>query len=727
VTEAELSAEVQCITYFNEDTNYLIARVKAQGEPGVVSIVGAMAKPAPGEMLRLTGQWVEHPRFGRQFQVQTAVSSMPATANGIRRYLASGQIKGVGGVLAERMMDMFGASVLDILESDPNRLLRVEGLGKKKLSGIVASWNEHREIRALILFLQTFEISTGYAAKIFKLYGNAAIARLKANPYDLIYEIRGIGFRTADRMAIKLGLDPGSRDRVEAAVVFSLFTLSEQGHLFFPADGLFDRVCGMLDGAADPLTFESALAALEEKKRVKTCALPEQDIPRAVYLHHLYGYEKEIADRLWGLCTHSGSTGVLEKARGLLPKIEAEAGLTLSEEQRRAVRTAIGEKVFVLTGGPGTGKTTITRMVVRALDKLGHKVKLAAPTGRAAKRMSEATGFPAATLHRLLQYSADGSFALCEDNKLKADALVVDEASMLDVRLCAQMLRAMPLTGRLILIGDVNQLPSVGAGNVLADILDSQAVPAERLTHIYRQAQKSLIVVNSHRINDGQFPLQERERPEDADFFWVEMDDPAAVKDKIVELVSERIPRSFGLDPVRDIQVLSPMHKGEVGTVALNDALRQALNPSGPEIVRGAAIFRRGDKVLQTRNNYEKDVFNGDLGFITAVDPEEGELLVDFDGRDVAYDRTDLDELSPAYAISVHKSQGSEYPAVVTPLLTQHYVMLRRNLIYTALTRARKLAVLIAPKRALAVGLGKSGSEKRFTHLRFRLQEKFNR
>jgi exodeoxyribonuclease V alpha subunit len=652
---------------------------------------------------------------------------MPATVNGIRRYLASGQIKGVGGVLAERMVEMYGARVLDILENEPDRLLRVEGLGKKKLSGILSSWNEHREIRSLILFLQTFEISTGYAAKIFKLYGNDAIARLKANPYDLIYEIRGIGFRTADRMAIKLGLDPGSRDRVEAAVVFSLFTLSEQGHLFFPDDALHERVLGMLDGVVDPVTFESALAVLEEKKRIKTCSLPEQDIPRAVYLHHLYGYEREISDRLWGLCTHGGSTGVLEKARDLLPKIEAEAGLTLSEEQRRAVRTAIGEKVFVLTGGPGTGKTTITRMVVRALDKLGHKVKLAAPTGRAAKRMSEATGFPAATLHRLLQYSADGSFALSEDNKLKADALVVDEASMLDVRLCAQMLRAMPLTGRLILVGDVNQLPSVGPGNVLADILDSQAVPAERLTHIYRQAQKSLIVVNSHRINDGLFPLQERERPEDADFFWVEMDDPAAVKDKIVELVSERIPRSFGLDPVRDIQVLSPMHKGEVGTMALNDALRARLNPSGPEIVRGNAVFRRGDKVLQTRNNYEKDVFNGDLGFITAVDPEEGELLVDFDGRDVAYDRTDLDELSPAYAVSVHKSQGSEYPAVVAPLLTQHYVMLRRNLIYTALTRARKLAVLIAPKRALAVGLGKSGSEKRYTHLRFRLQDKFNR
>ncbi len=727
MTATELSAEVHSITYYSEDTNYLIARVLATGEPGLVSIVGSMAKAVPGEVLRLTGEWVEHPRFGRQFQVKTVERAMPATVNGIRRYLASGQIRGVGEVMAGRMVDMFGASVLDVLENDPKRLLAVDGLGKKKLKDILASWEEHREVRALMLFLQTFEISTGYAGKIFKLYGNEAVARIKANPYDLIYEIRGIGFRTADRMALKLGLDPGSRERVEAAAVFALFSLSEQGHLFFPADDLFDRVSGMLDGAAEPAMFEAALAALEEKKRVRTLPLPEQDIPRAVYLHHLYGYEKEVADRLWGLCTHPAASGIAEKTRHMLPEIEAEAGLVLSEEQRRAVRTALAEKVFVLTGGPGTGKTTITRMVVRALDKLGQKVKLAAPTGRAAKRMTEATGFPASTLHRLLQYSPDGTFAVCEDNKLKADALVVDEASMLDVRLCAQMLRAMPLTGRLVLVGDVNQLPSVGPGNVLADILDSQTVPAERLTRIYRQAQKSLIVVNSHRINDGLFPLQPRERPEEADFFWVEMDDPAAVRDKIVELACERIPRSFGLDPVRDVQVLSPMHKGEVGTMALNDALRARLNPRGPELVRGSAIFRAGDKVLQTRNNYEKDVFNGDLGLVVGVDPEQGELLVDFDGRAVPYDRTELDELTPAYAISVHKSQGSEYPAVIVPLLTQHYVMLRRNLIYTALTRARRLAVLIAPKRALAVGLGKSGSEKRFTHLRFRLQERFNR
>ncbi len=727
MTATELSAEVHSITYYSEDTNYLIARVHATGEPGLVSIVGSMAKAVPGEMLRLTGEWVEHPRFGRQFQVQTVERTMPATVNGIRRYLASGEIKGVRGVMAGRMVDMFGAKVLDILENEPQKLLLVEGLGKKRLKDILGSWDEHREVRALMLFLQTFEISTGYAGKIFKLYGNEAIARIKANPYDLIYEIRGIGFRTADRMALKLGLDPGGRERVEAAVVFALFSLSEQGHLFFPADELFDRVSGMLDGAAEPGVYEAALAALEEKKRVATRPLPEQDIPRAVYLHHLYGYEKEIADRLWGLCTHTSVTGIAAKARDMLPAIEAEAGLTLSEEQRRAVETALAEKVFVLTGGPGTGKTTITRMVVRALDKLGHKVKLAAPTGRAAKRMTEATGFSASTLHRLLQYSPDGTFAISEDNKLKADALVVDEASMLDVRLCAQMLRAMPLTGRLVLVGDVNQLPSVGPGNVLADILDSQVVPAERLTHIYRQAQKSMIVVNSHRINDGLFPLQSRERPEDADFFWVEMDDPVAVREKIVELACERIPNSFGLDPVRDIQVLSPMHKGEVGTMALNDALRARLNPRGPELLRGQAVFRAGDKVLQTRNDYEKDVFNGDLGFIVSVDPEEGELVVDFDGRELVYDRTELDELSPAYAISVHKSQGSEYPAVIVPLLTQHYVMLRRNLIYTALTRARRLAVLIAPKRALAVGLGKSGSEKRFTHLRFRLQEKFNR
>ncbi len=720
----ELSAEVQSVTFFNEGSNYLIAKVRSSDEPGPFAIIGHLGRVTPGEMLRLTGSWVTHPKYGRQFLVETCDRVMPATINGIRRYLSSGMIKGVGDVLAGRMVEAFGEKVLDILETEPERLLAVEGVGRKKLKEIKESWDAQHEVRSLMLFLQTHDIPTTYAGKIFKLYGNAAQARIQANPYELAYEIRGIGFKTADNMALRLGFAPDSPQRVQAALVYVLFTMGDQGHMFAPKDALFERTAAML-GEVSCEVLEEGLGALEELKRVKVEALAAQNIESAVYLRHFYALEVEIAQRLRDLATHPGA-GLRGKVEKLLPRLESEARLQLSPEQRQAAVDACANKVFVITGGPGTGKTTITRMVVTALDKLSLKVKLAAPTGRAAKRLAEATGFPAATLHRLLQSTPDGSFALGEDNKLKTDVLLVDEASMLDARLCAHMLRALPWTARLILVGDADQLPSVGAGNVLGDILGSQAVGSARLTRIFRQAQQSMIVVNAHRINQGLFPQAASKPPPEADFFWVEQDDPAIVRDMIAGLVCDRIPRVYGLDPMRDVQVLSPMHKGEAGTQALNETLRARLNPKGPEVVRGSVRFRLGDRVLQTKNDYEKDVFNGDLGNIVDVDPGEGEVLVSFDGRSVAYDRTELDELAPAYAISIHKSQGSEYPAVVVPLLTQHYVMLRRNLIYTALTRAKRLAVLIGSRRALNLGLRNAGGERRYTHLNYRLRELFN-
>jgi exodeoxyribonuclease V alpha subunit len=721
----ELTCEVHTVTFFSEETSYLVARVQAKGEPGVVTIVGSMGQVTPGETLFLRGTWTTHPQYGRQFNVEYFEQRMPASLTGIKRYLESKQIKGVGPVLAGKLIASFGDKVLEVLDETPDRLLKVKGISPKILEKIVSSWNQQREVRGLMLFLQTHDVPTTFAQRIYKHYGAGAVQKLKENPYGLAYDIHGIGFKTADAMALKLGFSHDCPERLEAAIVYGLFSLSDSGHLFYPRDELLERVETMLGGVGLHLLAE-ALESLELQKRVRVEALPQQDITHAVYLTHFYNWEREIAERLWAIAAHPAASPA-DKVAKLLPSVEAESGIKLSSEQHLAVSQACSTKSFIITGGPGTGKTTITRAVVRVLDKLGYKVKLCAPTGRAAKRMSEATGYPASTLHRLLISQPGGGFAHNEEHKLKADVVVVDEASMLDVQLLLSLLRALPLTCRLILVGDVNQLPSVGPGNVLGDMLDSGALDQARLNHIFRQALESMIVVNAHRINEGKFPLQSVKAPPEADFFWVECDDPAQVQEKIIDLVASRIPRTYGYNAVRDIQVLSPMHKGEVGTQALNELLQERLNPSGRELTRGKSRFRVGDRVLQTKNNYEKDIFNGDLGWVVDADPHECELTVDFDGRHVPYDSSDMDELTLAYAVSVHKSQGSEYPVVVVPVVTQHYVMLKRNLIYTALTRARKLAVIIGGKKALGIGLGSVGTAKRYTHLRYRLQECFNR
>lgn len=722
---AELTCEVHTVTFYSEATSYLVAKVAAKGEPGIVTIVGTMGQVTPGETLFLRGEWTTHQQYGRQFNVEYFEQRMPASLTGIKRYLESKQIKGVGPVLAGKLLGEFGDKVLEVMDEDPERLLKVKGITPKVLEKITASWNEQREVRGLMLFLQTHEVPTTFAQRIFKHYGAGAVQKLRENPYGLAYDIQGIGFKTADAMALKLGFAHDCPQRLEAAVVYGLFTQSDSGHLFYPRDELLEKVDAMLGGVGLHLLLE-ALESLEQQKRVRVESLPQQDVSHAVYLTHFYNWEREIAERLFAIASHPAASPA-EKVARLLPAVEAECGIKLSSEQHLAVYQACSSKSFIITGGPGTGKTTITKAVVRVLDKLGYKVKLCAPTGRAAKRMSEATGYPASTLHRLLGSQPGGGFAHNEEHKLKADVVLVDEASMLDVQLLLSLLRALPLTCRLILVGDVNQLPSVGPGNVLGDLLDSGAVDQARLTHIYRQALESMIVVNAHRINEGQFPRQSLKKPPEADFFWVECDDPALVQEKIIDLVATRIPRTYGYDPLRDIQVLSPMHKGEVGTQALNELLQDRLNPSGRELVRGKNRFRVGDRVLQTRNNYEKDVFNGDLGWIVEADPHASELTVDFDGRLVPYEASDLDELALAYAVSVHKSQGSEYPVVIVPVVTQHFVMLKRNLIYTALTRARKLAVIIGGKKALGIGLHSAGTSKRFTHLRYRLQECFNR
>lgn len=719
-----LKAEVTNLVYHNEENGYAVVRVTSQEEPGLVTVCGTMGRLVPGEMLSLKGQWKEHPKYGRQFIVSEFEQIFPATVNGIKRYLSSGMIKGVGPVMAEKMVKKFGKEVLEILENDPDQLLKIDGLGPKKLEKIVSSWEGQREIRTLMLFLQTHQIPTTFAGRIYKKYGNESVSVITDNPYSLVYDIRGVGFKTADKMALKLGMSPDSPQRLQAAVIYILFQLSEKGHLFYPARELVHKVLEALEGVAVEVV-ESALDSLSEAKKIVIEDLPEQGIQKAVYLNLFYRVENEIAQRLCGLTRHP--SGLSEKKiKTKISELEEDDRISLTMEQKQAVLDSCLNKAYVITGGPGTGKTTITRMIVRTLKELGLKVRLAAPTGRAAKRLSQATGTEAGTIHRMLKYNPAGGFDHNEENKLKSDAAIVDEASMLDAQLMNHLLRALPVTCRLILVGDVNQLPAVGPGDVLNDILSSETLPSSRLTNIFRQARESSIVVNAHRINIGKFPVSSSKEPPQADFFWVVQDDLVRIKELITYMVCDRIPSVYGLDPLRDIQVLTPMHKGEVGTQELNRVLQDKLNPGEDVIVRGYRSFRVGDRVLQIRNNYEKEVFNGDLGWIEAYDSEDAELVVDFEGRRIRYDLDEVDELTLAYAVSVHKSQGSEYPAVVMPVVTQHYMLLQRNLIYTGLTRARNLAVIVGSQKAMGIGIRNQGASRRFTHLRYRLQKVFD-
>jgi exodeoxyribonuclease V alpha subunit len=715
-----IQGEVVTVVYHNPENGYVIARLDSPSEPGQVNVVGLLGDVAPGESLRMSGDWVEHPKFGRQFKAESCEHLLPASLSGIRRFLGSGAVKGIGEKTADRLISRFGSQILDILDSDPKQLLDVEGIGPAKLKTIVSSWQEKREVRGLMLFLQTHGVATTFAHRIFRHYGVNSVQRLRANPYDLAYDIQGIGFRTADEVALKLGFAEDAPQRLEAGVEYCLRQVADgAGHMYLPRPVLAEEAAKLL-GCHDLELIEEQIDALEERKRLVIEPLLEKGVGDAVFLTYFYRTEREIASRLRGLLDHVSRIDPA-KISAAVEREEKRQSLTLSEEQRDAVESACGHKVSIITGGPGTGKTTITRVVVRALKALGLKISLAAPTGRAAKRLSEATGFTATTLHRLLRYQPGTGFEFNEEKKLSADVMVVDEVSMLDCGLCLSLLRALPLTCRLVFVGDENQLPSVGAGNVLGDMLESGVVPAVRLTHIYRQARESMIVVNAHRINEGEFPLGSPHAPPKADFFWVEKEDLIELQSLVLRMVCERIPEAYGLDPMTDVQVLTPMHKGEVGTMVLNRLLQERLNPDGRELIRGQRAYRVGDRILQLRNNYDKDVFNGDLGRVTGFDTEAETLAAEFDGRGVEYDFDELDEIGLAYAISVHKSQGSEYPAVVMPVVSQHYMLLQRNLIYTGLTRARKLAVLMGSRRAMHMGLGNERGRQRNTSLAVRL------
>jgi exodeoxyribonuclease V alpha subunit len=721
----ELEGQIEGITFSSEETGFMVGRVRVTGYRDPVTVVGNVPAPRPGEMLKMHGFWIDHPKFGRQFKILSHKPVVPATVGGIKKYLGSGLIKGIGPVTAARIVRQFGEKTLDIIEHRIQELSKVEGLGLKRIEMIEKAWKEQKEIRELMIFLQDHDVSPVHAAKIFRHYGGDAIRVVSQNPYRLAADIIGIGFLTADRIAQKMGFEKNAPSRAEAGILHVLRQLSEEGHVYYPYEPLVEKCKEILDVGREVITramgalaFEGTMV-MEDLTRDFKAFEPNH---KAVYLKPFHVAEAGIAAFMKDLIATRKSIKTADSGK-VVESAQANLRFRIAPKQVEAVQAAVEEKGLVITGGPGTGKTTIINLVIRVYRERGARILLAAPTGRAAKRMSEATGFPSRTLHRLLEYTPrKGGFLRNQDNPLEVDVLVVDEASMVDTILMYHLLKALPTAATLILVGDVCQLPSVGAGNVLKDILLSGAVPVVELKEIFRQAAESRITVNAHRINAGLLPEWKTERGALEDFYFIEQDDPEQALRIIIDLVCERISRRFQFDRVEDIQVLSPMHKGVVGTENLNVKLQQALNPSGDEMARGERRFRLMDKVMQVRNNYDKEVFNGDIGRITSIDREEQVVTVTFDGIPVPYEASELDEIVHAYAISVHKSQGSEYPAVIVPILSQHHVLLQRNLIYTAVTRAKALAIMVGSKKALAIGVKNNRTMRRYTYLAERLK-----
>jgi exodeoxyribonuclease V alpha subunit len=706
-----LSAEVERVTYENEETGFRVIRVGSlEGEgarPGPVAVVGTFQAVGPGTRVRITGEYVVDPRHGEQIKAEALVPIAPSTLDGLERYLGSGLIAGVGPAFAKRIVNAFGMESLDVLDQKPERLREVSGIGGRRAEQIAKTWAAQRAMSGVMLLLQAHGASAQLAARIFKHYGERAAIVVEKSPYRLALEVRGIGFKTADRLARSLGIAGDHPERVQAGVLHELDALAGQGHACAPRPELVARTAAMLEvGEAH---VESALDAVWAANRVVIEG-------ERVFLAWLHRAEVELAA---GVARLAGAkVPPLPDVDTALSGFERAQGLTLAPRQRQAVEAMAKHPASVITGGPGVGKTTIVRAAVDVFERSKLRVSLAAPTGRAAKRLSQATGRDASTIHRLLEFDPRAlRFQRHADHPLEADVVIVDESSMIDVSLAAALVSALPNAARLVVVGDADQLQSVGAGAFLRDLIASRAVPVVRLDEIFRQANESRIVVNAHRILRGEPPESAGRDDERADFFVVERRDPTAAADTLLELVLERIPRRFGFLPGRDSQVLAPMHRGPAGTIVLNERLQQALNPGGRVIAPSGGRLRVGDRVMQMRNDHQREVYNGDLGVISGLDDETGSVRVLFDQREVEYEAADLDALALAYATSIHKSQGSEYPAVVIPLLTQHFVMLSRNLLYTAVTRARRLCVLVADPKALRLALAEVRQEERLTGL----------
>ena len=717
-----LQGQIERVTFTHEDTGYTVAKVKVKGRRDLVTVVGDMTAPMAGQILQMRGEWTRHPKYGEQFKASSCTCSVPATAAGIQKYLSSGLIKGIGPVMAKRIVAEFQDRTLEVIEHETEKLSAIDGIGDKRIAMIKTAWEEQKEVREVMVFLQSHGVSATYAARIFKTYGQEAVAVVQDNPYRLAEDIFGIGFVTADRIARKLGFAKESAFRIKAGILHVLHQLSDEGHVYFPRDRLEGQCAEVLEVESELVA--KGLEALREERAVVLEALehPDAGARTAVYLTKFYVSETGIAARLEALLQAPKSIRPVDANKALAWVQETQA-MQLAPKQAEAVGKALQDKVLVITGGPGTGKSFLLNAILKILTRLGARILLAAPTGRAAKRMNEATGHEAKTIHRLLEFDfSKGGFKKDQAHPLKCDLLIIDEMSMVDTVLMHHLLKAVRLDTTLILVGDVNQLPSVGAGSVLKDIIASGSVPTVELTEIFRQARESSIIVNAHLINQGSFPSLQPRRDKLDDFFFMQEEEPERVLEKITRMVTERIPRRFRLHPIRDIQVLSPMNKGLLGVVNLNNHLQAVLNPDGPELTRGGRTLRVRDKVMQIKNNYDKDVYNGDIGSIVSIDAELQEAKIRFEGRMVTYESGDLDELVLAYAVSIHKSQGSDYPAVVMPILTQHYIMLQRNLIYTGITRGKNLVVLIGTKKALAIAVNNAQTRRRYTALEERLR-----
>jgi exodeoxyribonuclease V alpha subunit len=712
-TREVLAGLVERVAYHNEENGFCVLRIKARGHRELVTVIGHAAVISAGEWITATGEWINDRTHGQQYKAKFLKTSEPTSLDGIEKYLGSGMIRGIGPVYAKKLMRAFGEKVFNTIEAEPERLREVMGIGPVRADRITAAWAEQKIVREIMVFLHSHGVGTARAVRIYKTYGADAVQVMSENPYRLARDIRGIGFKTADAIAMKLGIEKTAMIRVRAGISYALIESMDEGHCGLPTDELVPLAEKLLE-----VPGELIRTALDLELTEGTVIADSVGETPCVFLAGLHRAERAIADRLMRLANSTILPWPWIDPDKALPWVEERIGLALAESQVVAIRLALISKVLVMTGGPGVGKTTIVKAILRILAAKGVRLLLCAPTGRAAKRMTEATGFEARTIHRLLEVDPkNGGFKRGDDNPLDCDLLVVDETSMVDIMLMQALMRAVPEKAAVLIVGDIDQLHSVGAGQVLADVISSGAVPVVRLTEVFRQAAQSRIITSAHRINQGFIP--DLSAPgADSDFYFVPADDPEIAVLRIIELVKTRIPKRFGLDPIRDIQVLCPMNRGGIGARSLNIELQAALNfAGGRKVEMFGWTFAPGDKVMQIENDYDKEVYNGDIGYIDDVDPDDGQLTASFDGRTITYGFGELDTLVPAYAATIHKSQGSEYPAVVIPVMMQHYAMLQRNLLYTGVTRGKKLVVLVGQKKALAIAVHNVSGRRRWSKL----------